>query len=421
MKPSAHSLSANVPAPAVLPRRIALLVTAAVLGGNSHAETETRPWQVHGFLSQAAFHTSDNNFAGDSNDSISTDFNEAGLNASLRVLKIVRVSGQMMARNAGHYDNGELRADYFNVDLQFWTSSRARAGVRIGRVRNAYGLYNETRDVANTRPSITLPSVIYLEQARDLNISRDGFGLYSDIFSNNGTLAIEAGTGRARVSDRLVKEALWAEATGIEPDDAQISMLALSWENADGRWRFAFSQYHMTSDVDFSLDAFIPGIGVVFEGDFVLDTSMLSAQYSAEQWQLTMEWLRFDYDLDFDFVARRYPGEGAYVQYSWLFSPAWQIYGRYEYGVMDRHNPNGSSMAQFCGDPLLDNYCRPRHGGYRRDASIGLRWDISAQWMTAAEMHYVEGTMGLAYSDNPIASEQAPYWTLFGIELAFRF
>jgi hypothetical protein len=380
-------------------------------------------WRVNGFLSQSAFHTSDNNVAGDSDDSISTDFNEAGLNASLNLPAHFRISGQVLARNAGHYDNGALRTDYFNVDWQFWSSAAARAGVRVGRVRNAYGLYNETRDVAHTRPGLTLPGVIYLEQARDLNISRDGIGLYSDIFTRYGTLAIEAGTGEARVSKRLVKEALMSDGAGIEPDDARISMLALNWEDADGHWRFALSRYRITSDVTANVSAIIPvlNLNTEFEGDFTLDTTLLSAQYSTEQWQLTAEYLRFTYDLDFDLVARRYPGEGAYVQYTWLFSPAWQLYGRYENGVMDRHHRNGSAMEQFCGDPFFDKFCSPRTAGFRRDSTLGLRWDINAQWMLATEAHYVEGIMGLPYSDNPEPLKAATYWTLLGVELAFRF
>lgn len=391
------------------------------MAGHGHAEVDARPWQVHGFLAQAAFHTSDNNIAGDSDDGLSTDYNEAGLNASLGLPFNVRLSGQVLARNAGNYDNGELRTDYFHLDWQFFSNAAVRSGMRLGRVRNAYGLYNETRDVAHTRPGITLPGVVYLEQARDLNISRDGFGVYSDIFTDHGTLSIEAGSGRARVSDRLVEEALMGPADGIEPDDASIAMLAASWEDADGHWRFAGSAHRITSDVDVSLDYLLPGLDINFEGDFQLDDLLLSAQYSTEQWQLTAEWLRFDYDLGFDFASRRYPGEGIYVQYNWLFSPAWQMYGRYEYGVMDRHHRNGSSMEQFCGDPLLNAFCIPRKAGYRRASIIGLRWDINAQWMIATEAQYVEGTMGIPYSDNRNMLATAPYWTLLAIELAFRF
>jgi len=412
MQVSAQSPLSNLP--------VRLLCAAALLVTASFAAAaETQMWHVHGFLSQAAFYTSDNNFDGDSDDGISTDFNEAGLNASLNLPANLRLSGQLLARNAGHYDNGELRTDYFNLDWQFWSSAATRAGIRVGRVRNGFGLYNETRDVAHTRPGIALP-IIYLEQARDLNISRDGFGVYSDIFTNYGTLALEAGTGRARVSNRLVEEALMAPADGIEPDDARITMLSLNWEDADGHWRFAASQYQITSDVSADLNAFVPGLNLALDGDFKLDTSTLSVQYSTEQWQLTAEWLRFTYDLDFTYVARRYPGEAAYVQYTWIFSPAWQLFGRYEYGVMDRHHRNGSAMEEFCGG-ALDKFCIPRSKGFRHESSIGLRWDINSQWMIATEAHYVEGAMGLPYSDNPDRAEIATYWTLFGIELAFRF
>jgi hypothetical protein len=396
---------------------------AALLAASLHADAgaeENRSWRINGFLSQAAFHTSDNGFSGDSDDGISTDFNEAGLNASLNLTPELRLAGQLLARNAGNFDNGSLRTDYFHADWQFFSNTDLRIGARVGRVRNAYGLYNETRDVAHTRPGITAPGVIYIEQARDLTISRDGFGLYSDIFSSAGTLAIEAGAGKARVSSRLVKEALIAQAAGVEPDDARVAMLALNWEDADGHWRFAFSQYRITSDVSVWLGAIVEGLEETVDGDFTLDTTLLSAQYSTEHWQLTAEYLRFDYDLDFDFVRRRYPGEGAYLQYTWFFSPAWQTYIRYEYGVLDRNHRNGSSMEQFCG-ALLDEYCNARSNGFRRDTGIGLRWDINAQWMAAAEVHYVEGAMGLAYSDNPDHTAIATYWTLFGIEVAFRF
>jgi hypothetical protein len=390
------------------------------MAGPGQAETDTRPWQIHGFLAQAAFHTSDNNLAGESDDGVSTDYNEAGLNASLKLPLNLRIAGQVLARNAGNYDNGELRTDYFNIDWQFWSDTGVRAGARVGRVRNAYGLYNETRDVAHTRPGITLPGVIYLEQARDLNISRDGFGVYSDFFHESGTLSLEAGAGRARVSNRLVKEALMSEATGVEPEDARMTMFAVSWEDADGHWRFAGSAHRITSDVEVSLDSFFPGSNLRFDGDFQLDDWILSAQYSTEQWQLTAEWLHFDYDLGFDFASRKYPGEGMYVQYNWLFSPAWQIYGRYEYGVMDRHHRNGSSMEQFCGT-AFDAYCNTRHSGFRRASVLGLRWDINSQWMAATEAQYVEGTMGIPYSDNRNMLDTEPYWTLLAIELAFRF
>lgn len=401
-------------------RLVATLALVLAIDAVGDPVSDATPWHVHGFLSQAAFHTSDNNFAGESDDGISTDFTEAGLNGSLALLPNVRVSGQVLSRNAGRYDNGEWRTDYFNFDWQFWSNADVRIGTRVGRVRNTYGLFNDTRDVAHTRPGIILPTVVYIEQARDLYISRDGVGLYSDIFSTQGTFTIEGGVGKARASHRLATEALMADADGIKLDDARVDLLALSWEDAGGRWRFAGTFYRITSGLNASLDDILPGTTLQFEGDFELNNWLLSAQYSAEQWQVTAEFLRFNYDLDFDLASRHWPGEGIYAQYAWLFSSAWQIFGRYEYGVIDRQHRNGSSMEQFCDTPL-DAYCSPRHAGYRRATVVGMRWDINAQWMIATEAHYVEGTMGLPYSDNRNRLDTAPYWTLFGLEVAFRF
>lgn len=371
---------------------------------------DTAPWQLHGFLAQAAFHSSDNNFYGNSDDDLSGDFNEAGLNASVRLFDGVRLAGQVLARNAGATDNGALRTDYFNLDWRFWRHATAKVGARVGRVRNPYGLYNETRDVAHTRPSINVPAVVYMEQARDVMISRDGFALYGEIYGDAGTFMLEGGAGEVRVSDQLIAESLLADIPGIEPEAPELKIARAQWESPAARWRLALSVVDMKNDVEYLLAP----------GTFDLQAHLLSLQYSSARWQLTAEYLRFDYEFDFGFFARAYPGEAAYLQYSWMFSSAWQLYGRYEYGVWDRHHRNGSSMQQFCGT-VFEQFCYPRHLGYRHDSGIGVRWDIDQHWMVAAEAHYIEGTMMLAYSDNRATADTAAYWTLLGLEAAFRF
>jgi len=398
--------------PLPTPTTAALLVCAAALapGAMASATNMTSKIQVHGFLSQSAFYSSNNNFYGDSDDNISTDFNEAGINASVPLFDRLRLAGQMIARNAGANDNGSVRADYLNLDWKFWQGVSAKAGMRVGRVRNPYGLYNETRDVAHTRPSINVPSVVYMEQARDVMISRDGFALYGEIYGDTGTFALEGGAGEVRVSDELVAESLLADLQGVESDKPVLKIARALWESPSDRWRLALSAVDLHNDVMY----------VSAPGTFDLSAQLLSLQYSSAHWQLTAEYLRFDYEFDFGFLARKYPGEAAYLQYSWLFSNAWQLYGRYEYGAWDRHHRNGSSMPQFCGT-AFEQFCYPRRTGYRHDTSLGVRWDIDRHWMIAAEAHYIEGTMMLAYLDNRDTFNTATYWTLLGLEAAFRF
>jgi hypothetical protein len=355
-------------------------------------------FQVHGFLAQAAFYTSDNNLHGESDDAISTDYNEAGINAAWKPASSFRLAGQLTARNDGNSDNGEVRTDYFNADWQFLARDAWHVGARVGRVRNIYGLYNDTRDVAHTRPGITLPCVIYLEQVRDVFVSRDGYAVYGDYYTELGAFSFDAGSGDLPVDDSIISEALLMEIDGAKADDPHVDQFHLRWDSASGDWRLAYSYLRFASDIDY-----------VSDGTFALTMNLASLQYTAERWQWTFEYLRFLYDVNF-LLVEKYPGEVAWMQYNYFLTPSWQVFARYEYSVFDRNHRNGSSM-----EPLL-----PAHDGYRRDTGVGVRWDIDQHWMVAAEVHYLEGVLGISITDNK-PRETATYWNMAAVEVAFRF
>jgi hypothetical protein len=354
-------------------------------------------FQVHGFLAQTAFYTSDNNLHGQSDDALSTDYNEAGINGAWKLLSSFRLAAQFTARNDGNSDNGEARTDYFNADWQFLARDAWHIGARVGRVRNIYGLYNDTRDVAHTRPGITLPTVIYLEQVRDVFVSRDGYAIYGDLYTEWGAFSFDGGRGDLPVDDSIVSEALLME-VDAKANDPKTDQFQMRWDSATGEWRLAYSYQRFASDIEYA-----------FDGTFALTMNLLSAQYTAERWQWTFEYLRFLYDVNF-LLVKEYPGEVAWTQYTYFLSPSWQVFARYEYAVFDRDHPGGSSMEPFF----------PHHVGYRRDSGIGVRWDIDQHWMVAAEVHYLEGVLGISITDNDL-SETVPYWTMAAFEVAFRF
>lgn len=372
-------------------------ILAAVLALSVRADSSDS-FQVHGFLAQAAFYTSDNNLHGDSDDGISTDYNEAGINGAWEPANSLRLAAQFTARNDGNSDNGELRTDYFSADWQFLARDAWHIGARAGRVRNIYGLYNDTRDVAHTRPGITLPSIIYLEQVRDVFMSRDGYAIYGNYYTAWGAFSIDGGRGKLPVDDSIVSEALLMEIDDAEADDPTADQFHLRWDSPAGDWRLAYSYLRFASDIDY-----------VFDGTFALTINLASLQYTAERWQFTTEYMRFLYDVDF-LLVQEYPGEVVWMQYNYFLSPSWQVFARYEYAVFDRDHRNGSLM-----EPMF-----PRHVGYRRDTGVGVRWDIDEHWMVAAEVHYLEGVFGISIKDNDL-SETVPYWTMAAFEVAFRF
>jgi hypothetical protein len=158
--------------------------------------------QVHGFASQGVVNTSDNRFFGNS-PSTSFDFTELGVNASYQASPRLLFSGQILARRAGEMYDGTPSLDYGLMDFSFVSDAEKRLGVRIGRIKNPFGLYNETRDVPFTRPGIFLPQVIYYDKIRNVLLSYDGAMLYGDLFRPQGNLSLSLGAGRSVIDENV--------------------------------------------------------------------------------------------------------------------------------------------------------------------------------------------------------------------------
>ncbi len=145
--------------------------------------------QIHGFVAQAVLDTSDNRWFA-RYDGTSFGFTEVGLNASLRPRPWLLLAGQVLARRAGEMYNGTPAIDFALADVSLLSSPQQHAGLRLGRIKNPLGLYNETRDVAFTHPGIFLPQVVYFDKVRNLTLSTDGAMLYSETDTDLGTLSL---------------------------------------------------------------------------------------------------------------------------------------------------------------------------------------------------------------------------------------
>lgn len=178
---------------------LGLLATAT----NASAQGMGSTLQVHGFLSQALVITDDNDFFGPSSESGgSTQFTEVGVNFSVRPHEDILVAAQVLSRRAGG-DGSEAQPelDYGVIDYQMVSNQERTVGVQVGRIKNPFGFYNQTRDVAFTRPSILLPQSIYFDRTRSLGLAGDGAGIYFDERLSNGRIRTEISTGDALVGN----------------------------------------------------------------------------------------------------------------------------------------------------------------------------------------------------------------------------
>ena len=129
---------------------------------------------LHGFVSQGYIKSTDNDYLVDSSGGGSFEFSEAGINFTVQPLDRLSIGLQLFAYNLGTSGNFTLRADWFYLDYHF----RDWLGIRAGRVKLVYGLYNDISDIDAARTPILLPPSIYPLSNRDLLFGVQGGEVY---------------------------------------------------------------------------------------------------------------------------------------------------------------------------------------------------------------------------------------------------
>ena len=367
--------------------------------------------QIHGFISQGFVLTSDNNFCGDSDDHGAFDFRELGINGSWRLLPSLQLSGQILYRSAGDISDDDVQVDYGFLDYRCLDRDAGQWGFRLGRVKTPYGLYNETRDVAITRPSIFLPQSIYFERTRDLAISADGVCLYGEHRADYGNLFLQAGAGRARMKGRELEGlALGRDFPGSLDDDTSYYG-RLTYEKGEGRLRLALTWAQLNIDYEPS-EPFPEDLRA---GSIRFEPFIVSAQLNQENWSLTAEYASrpFEYrHFGYPLPDRTITGESYYLQGIYKFSNNWEGMIRYDIFYSNRDDRHGRKF---------ERPGRPDYSFFAKDLTLGLRWDINRSLMLRSEYHYVNGTAWLSSEDNPDPSKTRQYWDLFAVLMAYSF
>lgn len=383
----------------------ALISSSHVLGDDSVMDS----FQVHGFLSQALVITDDNNFFGPSSeDNGSFEFTEIGLNASLRPHQDVLLAAQVLSRNAGgDLTDATPKLDYGLIDYQMISNQQRTFGVQLGRFKNPFGFYNQTRDVAFTRPSILLPQSIYFDRTRSLGLSGDGVSLYHEERIPSGVLRTQVGFGQARMEDD-VEQTLGLDQFPGSLDAGSSAIGQIRYEHDGGRIVTAISV--ASANADYASSSNIPG-----EGTFRFQPWVLSFQYNQELWTLTAEYAIRKLELSGfnSFSDSSRTGESWYIQYSRRFNDNWQWLVRYDTLINNKNDASGKSFeASGLG---------PAHSQFADDLTFGLQWSPLPQLMLAGEYHHIDGTGWLPNRDIQDSSQTSQRWNMFLFQLSLRF
>ncbi len=362
--------------------------------------------QFHGFAAQSFISTSDNRFFGDSKEG-SFDFRELGLNASYRPLPDLQFSAQILSRRAGKVDDGDIRLDYALIDYSFLHNKFGNIGLRIGRIKNPLGIYNDTRDVAFTRPSIFLPQSIYFDRTRNLALSADSIYIYGEFQTSSGEIFFELGTGYPTVNDKETELAFLGPQPG-NLDDRLSYLGSLIFEQDGGRIRLGVSGAIV--NIKFNT--------VGSTGDIRFTPLIFSGQYNSEFWSLTSEYaLRYFKYRNVGGIGdngnKDQIGESYYIQGTYRFLDNLETFIRYDVLYQDRDDRGGEQFAA--------NGSGSSKTQFAEDWTFGLRWDMTKSLMSRIEYHIIDGTAWLPALDNPDTTTIKQSWNMFALLISYRF
>ncbi|MDI3325409.1 TonB-dependent receptor [Pontibacterium granulatum] len=376
-------------------------------------------WEVNGFATQGFFYSDHNNIYGQSEDG-SLDFRELAVNGVWQTDNLFFAS-QLMSRRAGEAQDGSPQVDYALFDYRFAESIDGRAGIRVGRIKNPFGFYNETRDVAFTRPSILLAQAVYFDNARDLLLSSDGVSLYGSRYMEHGWLDMDLLFGKPN-TETTVEYAYLSRDWPGEFNDSNGFMWRTVYNTSDQRWRLGFTmgRFNLEYNADEAALAALPLPTQMIapqDGHIDIDAYLLSAQFNLEHWSFTAELSRQKVNwgtLDGIFATdpeNRF--ESGYLQAEYRISPNWTLMARYEELYLDIEDRDGRQAEAILG--------KPAHTQFAKDLILGVGWQPDPQWSFRAEWHKVRGTAWLPEQDNPDQNALRKNWNLFALQATYRF
>ena len=363
--------------------------------------------KINTHFSQGYTRTTDNNLYGNSQNSGSFALREFGLNASTQLSSSVIAAGQVLSRNTGQDDDDNLSLDYALIDYTHSPESGRSFGFRLGRIKNPLGFYNETRDVAVTRPSVILPQSIYFDRTRDLSLSADGIHLYRKTqFNTDITLGI--------LQPRIDKNSTTTSLLGPSASGSLESNTGYIWNISYELSPVIFTYSGAALELNYEPPSHLNED----DGSIKFLINILSFQYDSEHWSITSEYAdrRFKFDnLNALVPYEKLYGESFYLQLNAFISPKIKAYIRYDTLFANKDDRDGKKFQQ------LTLSTRPHYSQFAKDWTLGIRWDINHHWMVSFEHHWIDGTAWLPTQNNPTPNETERKWQLFTGIVSFRY
>ena len=346
--------------------------------------------EIHAFASQGYAKSTGNNYLFQDTKHGSFDFSEAAINVTDNLTDRLRMGIQLFARDiGGQQNNYQINVDWLYLDYHFqdWL------GLRAGRTKLPFGLYNEVSEIDSAHVPVLLPQSVYPLLNRDLLLAQTGAELYGYVrIGPLGALDYRLYGGAPTTNPP-------AAPPGVTLQQFEVRYLfggRILWETPLDGLRGGVSVQTLRFDENLTFPTAGGGTGVLdIRLPFVL--WLASVEYSVHDWLFSGEYGRWRGEVDTNLtppavtINSRYYAMVSYRLFPWL------IPGVY-YAGLEPHEAGAVGNAKF-----------------QHDFAATLRFDINAHWLFKLEGHYVNGTADLDPTLNSgVALAQLPgSWTMW--------
>jgi hypothetical protein len=407
------ALASPAPAPVAaepVPQQQEPVQDGSSLPALENAPVEGTPFEVHGFVSQGFLKTTDNDYLGHSKRG-SFEFSEVGINLTKGLTDKLRVGVQLFARDVGRLGNLQPTFDWYYLDyrLEDWL------GIRIGRTKLPFGLYNETNDIDAARVPVLLPQSVYPIQNRDFLLAQTGVELYGflplgavgslEYRGYGGTLFFDtSGTNSTAgtIADLSVPYLIGGRLMWLPP----IQGLQLGGSLQALRLDFDFVPSSQTLQAMQDQGQLPPGFTGTVESRIPAVLSVGSLEYAFDDFLFATEFSRWSVDVESNLLIAdtHTVSDRFYAMTSYRVKP-WFTPGFY-YSVFFPKSGDSNSRKD-----------------YQHDFALTTRFDVNEHWLVKLEGHFMRGTAGLnsAENDNIPQSALQRDWGLFIIKTTAYF
>jgi hypothetical protein len=369
------------------------------------------PVEVHGFVSQGLIKTSANNYLANSERG-SLEFTEVGLNFTKQITDDFRVGAQLFTRDLGPIGNYSAQLDWFYFDYRFFDW----LGLRAGRTKLPFGLYNETSDIDAARVPILLPQSVYPITSRDFLLAQTGAELYGlvplggagdlDYRLYGGTLFFDlqyegAGDSVKKIDTPYIVggRLMWRPPLSGLTLGGSVQKLRLDFDYVLPDAQLAGLRAAGRVPANFSglVSARIPALLAVGSIEYAPGDLAIAAEYA--RWRTEIQ----------SSMPEALPettkwSERFYVMASYRLNP-WFVPGAYY-------------SALF---PNVDD--RAGRKNHEHDFAASLRFDVNPHWLWKVEGHFMRGTAGLSsqLNDNAPLDTLTRDWLVFLVKTTAYF